>query len=183
MKLPRVYQIPRYPEGSDLKSYLDGLARHMENMYFNLAKQADSMLFVDNDLGRVIRSEVIQIRDGTNANTLEVEKVNVYNGKSVGAVDNIAKGATTSGYTLDAVGVNLFLNDSLFNTPFVFCISNNLYFNSTGTYCGCIVINSSVPDPGAFSLGMYDINGNAIDLTAAVQTGSLWVQYTIVTDG
>jgi len=182
-KLPRIYNIPLYPEGSDLKGYLDGLARHMENMYFNLAKQADLMVQADGDLGRVIRNEILIIMDGTNANTLKIQKYNIWNGKDAATVDNVAKGATTSGYTLNGVGTDLKLADSLFNAPFVACLAENLYFNSTGVYYTFVGINESVPTPGDFVMSFYDISGAAVDLTAAVQTGSLWVKYTILTDG
>lgn len=55
-------------------------------------------------VGRNLRQIRVLIEDGTNASTIKVTATSLFNGDAISATDNVAKGATTGDFSLDAAG-------------------------------------------------------------------------------
>lgn len=66
--------------------------------------QATPNAIIGDSSGRVLRQVQLTIDDGTNANTLKCTVASLWNGDTIGVTDNVAKGATTGDFTLDANG-------------------------------------------------------------------------------
>lgn len=58
----------------------------------------------DGTAGRILREIFVKIEDGTNAETLKCTVTSYWNGDPISATDNIAKGATTGHFILNAAG-------------------------------------------------------------------------------
>lgn len=65
---------------------------------------ADATAILGDASGRQLRQIQITIEDGTNANTLKITVVSLFDGDAIATTDNVAKGATTGNFTLDAAG-------------------------------------------------------------------------------
>lgn len=69
-------------------------------------------LLGDATTGRILKQAQITIDNGTNANTLKCTVASIWNGDAIGETDNVAKGATTGNFTLDAAGEYLIIEAS-----------------------------------------------------------------------
>ncbi|MBA7647193.1 hypothetical protein ES703_54963 [subsurface metagenome] len=135
-------------------------------------------LLVDGVAGRRLRKFLFRIDDGTNADTIKCNAVNYFNSTTITPVDNIGKGATVSGFTLDADGKELRVEAAILegNCLYAHCA---LYRNYNGT-----IIN-----PGVIS-NVNDIKiiisseeaGTILDMTTWVQTGKIDLTITYITD-
>jgi len=68
-----------------------------------------SAILGDATEGRLLRQVQLTIDNGTNANTLKCTVASLWNGDAIGTTDNVAKGATTGNFTLDAAGEYLII--------------------------------------------------------------------------
>lgn len=131
----------------------------------------------DATAGRVIRFARLIIQDGTNANTLKCDLLSTWNGDTITIVDNIAKGATTSGWTLNAGGTVLTIEAS------------GLTGNAVAVL-GTFRSNSSGDDTlqADFTVASNDIllslfqDGSEQDLTVLTDTGAMSFNIIYVTD-
>lgn len=64
-------------------------------------------LLGDGTAGRTIRQLLLNVIPGTDPNTLKCNTANKFNHTAVSPVDNVAKGATTGGFSLNADGTYL----------------------------------------------------------------------------
>ena len=95
-------------------------------------------LLSDGTAGRVLRMGRLTIADGTNPNTIKCTFTNEHNATAIAVTDNIAKGATTGSFTLDAGGTVLTFFDNVLGCHgfVVSGIANNIYtagVNKSGT--------------------------------------------------
>lgn len=91
-------------------------------------------LKTDGTAGRVLRVSEITIEDGTAADTLKCTVASIWNGDAIATTDNIAKGATTGNFTLDAGGTALTVDTTATVTAL-----GLKSFNSAGPFLDCDV--------------------------------------------
>ena len=123
----------------------------------------------DATAGRTLRGSRIQIKNGSNAATLKCTVDSRWNGESIAEVDNIAKGATTGGFTLNAGGDTLIIEAAGLtgNVVYAFCI---LQYNVSGTDLTIEAI-AYIND---IKLGAYNSKtGAVLDMTILVDTGQM----------
>ena len=115
--------------------------------------------------GRVLRISILEIYDGTNANTLKCELKNSFNGDTIAQTDNVAKNATTGDFTLDATGQFLKIENSGLSGT-VLGVSGINFVNVTGI----TAINPLVLQIGGdIQLQVHtDQSGTRLDLTTIV---------------
>ena len=107
--------------------------------------------------------QYLLIENGTNANTIKCTTVNEYNHSAISAVDNIAKGATTSGYTLSADGTELTIENSILEGTVVGVSVAYISF-ATGEWDG--YSSSGIQAGGDIFLKLFN-DGAWVDWTAA----------------
>jgi len=153
MKIPTSTNIPWKPDDAAIKAkggyilnekqveYLKQLVKALISMYSDIANVVNNnrtdydalathALLGDGTAGRALRMGRLTIADGTNPSTLKCTLVSEWNGDAIAATDNIAKGATTGDFTLNAAGTILTveLGDVLGCMGFVGSgIVNNVY--------------------------------------------------------
>jgi hypothetical protein len=113
-----------------------------------------------------LRQIEIQIADGTAVNTLQCNAINLWNGDTIAAVDNIAKNSTTSGWTLNAGGTQLKIEKSVLSGNVVMA-HGTLAADTSGLGDATLYCKASANDI------VIDIEtaGVAQDLTARVDIG------------
>jgi|TARA_R100001530_G_scaffold101375_1_gene70497 hypothetical protein len=141
---------------------------------------ADLSLAVDGTTGRILRTFAVIIRDGTNASTLKVSTSSQFNGDTISVVDNVAKSATTSGFTLNAGGTQLTIEASIMSGDTLAVLGNYIGLNDTGT-----VITTDVQViSNDIQIGFRDASaGTQLDSTSIIDTSkSLNVFISYITD-
>ncbi len=122
-----------------------------------------------------VRQSLLVINNGTVAATINPNVSSMYFGDTIGATDNVAKGATTGNFTLSADGSDLrILTTGLIGIPIAFVsavvVKNasatdmSLYIAVAATYLRIVAYNSTA--------------GTALDLTTLVDTGQIQVLMT-----
>uniref|UniRef100_A0A6M3JRF0 Putative tail protein n=1 Tax=viral metagenome TaxID=1070528 RepID=A0A6M3JRF0_9ZZZZ len=120
----------------------------------------------DGTNGRVLRSILLQIYDGTNANTVKAATGIIWNGDSIGLTDNISKGATTGDFTLSADGSTLTIEASGLTGNCIAVLGADNSYNSSNSTIETIQYDMVSND---IRLIFYTDNaGNVLDLTAAL---------------
>ncbi|KKL10861.1 hypothetical protein LCGC14_2551580, partial [marine sediment metagenome] len=132
----------------------------------------------DGTAGRVIRVALLEILDGTNANTLKCILTSIWNGDAIGNTDNIAKGATTGGYLFSANGEVLTIEASAISGNTLFCIAT-LTYNASGVVC--LVDVDIVANDIELKL-RHATNGATQDITSLVDAGLFHVVLFYETD-
>uniref|UniRef100_A0A6H1ZKS8 Uncharacterized protein n=1 Tax=viral metagenome TaxID=1070528 RepID=A0A6H1ZKS8_9ZZZZ len=123
--MPRDVKTKRYAEqtrfvGSDYATKIDtptldnfvsmDAAGNIKDSGYDAGSFADaSAILGDATAGRRLRQVQLTIDNGTNANTLKCTVASLWSGDAIGTTDNVAKGATTGNFTLDAAGEYLII--------------------------------------------------------------------------
>jgi len=128
----------------------------------------------DGTAGRVLRQSKLLIEDGTNANTIKCTLTSTWNGDVLAVVDNIAKGATTGGYTLNATGYLLTITNTIITGDAVALLFAGILVTS---YNEALTINYSMS--GGLILNFATLLGADRDLTT--YTGVCYVNLVYVT--
>ena len=131
----------------------------------------------DGTSGRVLRTMVLGIYDGTDAATLECQTVTFWNGDSDGPTDNVAKGATTGNYTLDGAGVVLTIEAAALSGNCIMAIGM-IGLNMSGVAGLTVYVYDGAND---INVEMYDENGVAQDMTTLVDTGTVKIMILYLT--
>ena len=120
----------------------------------------------------------MSILDGTVANTLRCTVGSRWNGDTVAAVDNIAKGATTGGFTLDAGGTTLRIEAAILSGNVLYAMGVP-YSNASGTDI-TVDVEPNIND--IFIQYRHATTGVAQDITAIVDGGDTHLHIMYVTD-
>ncbi|KKN70966.1 hypothetical protein LCGC14_0425680 [marine sediment metagenome] len=131
----------------------------------------------DATAGRVIRFARVVLQDGTNANTLKAQMFDTWNGDDIAEVNNIVKGATTSGWTLDAGGTILTIEASGL-TGNALAALGSIRVNASGNDTLQIELLITANDIQIF---FYD-DAAAQDMTVLLDTGPLTFNMFYITD-
>jgi hypothetical protein len=132
----------------------------------------------DGTIGRVLRVVQLEINDGTNVDTLKCTVTSVWNGDTIGATDNVAKGATTGSFTLDAGGQTLTIENGGLSGNVLMTLGA-LKHNASGADVTADV------DPVANDIEVVaraSTSSVAQDMTALVDVGLLRIQILYMTD-
>ncbi len=128
--------------------------------------------------GRVRRASYITIANGSNANTLKCTLTNRWNGDTIAETDNVAKGATTGNFTLDAGGTHLTIEAAGLSGNVVNAIANVIH-NASNT----IISNWTEVVSNDIEIQLKLITtGAAQDITVLVDTGSVLLDVLYITD-
>lgn len=116
---------------SDLDKYTQ---TEVDNLLANKSDtgHVHAYLGVDGSNNRKIRHSYLTIEDGTNANTIKCSVSNFWNGGSIATTDNIGKGNTVDGFTLDSDGKELTISN-LYLGQAVLSVMPNQSENNSGT--------------------------------------------------
>jgi len=115
-----------------------------------------------------LRQIQLTIDDGTNANTLKNTVASLYNGNTIAETDNVAKGATTGNFTLDANGQYLIV-EAAGLTGNCLMAQGTLSSNPGGTAATLDLLATS----NDIKLALRDsASGALLDLTALVDVGT-----------
>ena len=135
-------------------------------------------LLADGVAGRVFRELMITIDNGSNDQTLKCSTINRFNHTPISTVDNIAKGATTGGFTLDAQGQTLLIEAAVLEGNVVFAVPSVL-----------INYNTARALPYVFALSndiqvkiASDVGGTIKDITAFVDAGRIVIAIPYITN-
>ena len=115
----------------------------------------------------VDRTMQLKIEDGTNANTIKCTTLSLFNHSAISVVDNIAKGATTSGFTLSADGFTFKIENSILEGTVIGVGNISITWNLTTT-TGLGGLGAVVGGDVQFYFGDDD---SAEDITAVVDGG------------
>ena len=128
--------------------------------------------------GRVLRRITLKIDNGTNVNTLKCTVSNLWNGDTIAETDNIAKGATTGNFTLDAGGERLDI-EAAGLAGNVIVAWGACYLNASGA-----VLDWSVSENSNDIRVVPRVSSTAAlqDLTTLVDTGIMTLQIVYITD-
>jgi hypothetical protein len=100
----------------------------------------------DGTKSRVLRQIQLTMDDGTNANTLKCTVASLWNGDTIAVTDNVAKGATTGNFTLNAGGTELLVE-------------------AAGLSGNCVMAQGGVADnPSTTTLNGYNIKAGSNDI-------------------
>ena len=136
-------------------------------------------VLADGTSGRTMRSVYLLVQNGTNAATLKCEVINIWNGDTVASTDNIAKGATTGVFNMEADGSSVYWLDTGITGDSIYAIGN-LTNNTTGTQILITVIKKTSPAGIEFSARNVT-TGTQYDLTTLVDSGNMTVQIMYLT--
>jgi hypothetical protein len=135
-------------------------------------------LLADTTPGRVLREMLFAIDNGTNPNTLYCFSNARWNHTPIAVVDNIAKGATTGGFTLSADGTVLTITTDLLEGNVIMAIAS-IYRNVCNTIVTAVLNHSS----NTILIRLSNAASGAIlDLTALVDTGPTYLTVLYITD-
>lgn len=131
--------------------------------------------------GIVLRRSLLQIEDGTNANTIQCTLTDDANGDAIGATDNIALGATTGDYTLNAGGTQLIIENSGLSDDVIAVLSVNLFVNTTGTALLIRGTQTGADIVLEFRDTVSDGIAGGQDITSLADTGDVYLYITYIT--
>ena len=97
----------------------------------------------DGTAGLTLRQFILTIENGTVGDSLKCKTMVLWNHSSIASVNNIAKDATTSGWTLDATGKRLTIESAILEGYVRFAFAS-IYRNYITTY----IIDAEVKDLG-----------------------------------
>jgi len=131
----------------------------------------------DGTAGRVLRAVTLTIADGTNPTTVKPSTANHWNGDVISAEDNLSKGGSTTSFSLSANGGVLTILNAAISGTAIAVLSADIGRNQSGT-AASIVRSPS----GGVELTFYNASSGAlIDLTTAVDSGTITVNVTYLT--
>jgi hypothetical protein len=134
------------------------------------------LLSGDATAARVLRRSYLQIENGTNVSTIKCTLSSEWNGDSDGPTDNVAKGATTGNYTLDAGGTSLIVEAAALAGDVVMA-QGSVGYNATGS-----AISARVTDASNDIIVWISNTAGWTDMTVLVDTGIIGVQILYLTD-
>ncbi len=131
----------------------------------------------DATAGRVLRQVYFTIANGTNASTLKCTLNSIWNGDTIGETDNVAKGATTGNFTLNAGGTELIVEAAGLSGNCLFVIAS-LRSNASGV----AMYSGSFANANDILVQLNDITtGAQQDMTILVDTGTIDVHLLYLT--
>jgi hypothetical protein len=133
----------------------------------------------DGTAGRVLRTMVLGIYDGTDAATLECQTITFWNGDADGPTDNVAKGATTGNYTLDGAGVVLTIEAAALAGNCIMAFGM-IGLNITGAAGLTAYVHNGAND---IKIEIYNESGIAQDITTLVDSGTIKIMILYLTAG
>lgn len=123
---------------------------------------------------RILKSSIITIEDGTNANTIKVTMTSEDNGDAFSAVDNIGKGDTVSNVTLNAGGYKLTIGTA--------ALTGNCKFAIGSIYRGDNLNVNAKPESNDLVFDLRDATSD-LDATAEVDAnGTFFIDVLYATD-
>ncbi len=129
--------------------------------------QLGSAIQADGLLGRTLRHSYLDITDGS-VTGIGVQLVSRWNGNSAGPVVNIEKGGSSGGFSLDASGGVVTIDDTNISGDAV-TVMTNISINGTSV---AVVVQPSISS-GDIVLSFTSLLGVAVDLSLLVNTGNL----------
>lgn len=117
----------------DFKGTLTGTGKFTADETATLLSKAPKTGVIGGDgiAGEKLKSLRLTIEDGTSANTIKCTVVSAYNGDVIGATDNVAKGATTGNFTLNAGGTELRIEAAGLTGNVVGVLSRSIDYNDS----------------------------------------------------
>lgn len=129
--------------------------------------------------GRVERTMELYILDGSIADTINVQTLNVWNGDTIAAQDNLAKQGDETNFALDAGGFTLTIKAAGLTGNAVAIVAHSITGSTTGAIYNCMAI---VADNNIHIFLSDATDGTQIDLTAAVDLGLFTITLSYRTD-
>jgi hypothetical protein len=131
----------------------------------------------DATAGRVLRAIFVNIRDGTNANTLKVDTTNKFNGDIIAQTDNIAKGSTVGHFSLSSNGKELRIENSGLSGN-VYCPMASMNANFTGIP---LDVQAKAIGYGIRMKFMHSDTGASQDITVLVDSDNIYPEVLYLT--
>jgi hypothetical protein len=132
----------------------------------------------DGTAGRTLRTVYLVISNGTNASTLLVSCVGIWNGDNNAPENNLGKGGNGTAFALDAGGVTLTLKNAGISGDAVAVLSSSMRYNLSGTVLSVIAIKTA----SGIDIGVTNAStGVDLDLTTLVDTGLMQIYITYLT--
>ncbi len=142
-------------------------------------KDLDSLLPFKGDgtPGRVLRNSYITLKDATTAGKLKVSLTSTWNGNTIAEVDDLTKGATSGGFSLNAAGT-LVTIESVPPTTCVAVLAAWIQSNASGVALSA----DAVAFADDLCVAVHN-NGTGVlqDLTTLVDTGDITIRLTYLT--
>ena len=159
-----------YEDGSGNLTFKDAVAG--TKILSDVINQIDG----DGTVGRVLRRIRLNIEDGTNANTIKCNVIDIWNGDTIAVTDNIVKNGTTGDFTLSANG-NLLKIESTGLTGNAIMSFGTPYFIFSSAFVTVYSLEGDIIN------SFYNLStGALVDLTALVDTGAVGVDVLYMTD-
>jgi len=120
----------------------------------------------------VYKIVAITIDDGSDASTISVSVASMYAGSTISSEDNLAKGGSTTNFTLSADGNDLTVSASGLGSGQVLGVTPVIAKNASGT---ALTVTTGAA-AGALGISFWDATaGTVADLTSLVDTGAITV--------
>ena len=133
----------------------------------------------DGTAGRKLRQVQLLLENGTNAATLKCTVSSLWNGDAIGVTDNVAKGATTGHFTLNAAGSQLDIEAAGLSGNCLMA-QGSIAWNAGGTD-----LCANIYDSGANDIRIIITNSTtavSLDMTTLVDTGTMAFNILYITD-
>lgn len=132
----------------------------------------------DGTKGRKLRVIQVIIANGSNASTLKCTVVDKWNGDTIAETDNVAKGATTGNFTLDATGQNLKIEAAGLSGNVLMALGV-IHLNESGVALNVSIVAIS---NDIQMTARHTTTGAAQDMTVLVDTGTFSLNILYITD-
>jgi len=135
-------------------------------------------LLGDATAGRVLRGSYVRLDDGSVGDSLKCTLVALWNGDAIAETDNVAKGATTGHFKLNATGTQLIILNTGLTGGLLFVVAN-IIINATAQ--ALLTFPGTHVDGIRLELqGISD--GTSKDMTGLVDVADVYVQLLYITD-
>jgi len=135
-------------------------------------------LLVDGTRGRYLRFVSLRLRNGTQDQTIKCTLTDLWNGTDIPETDNVGKGLTVNGFTLDAPGYPLRVENASLEGR-VLAVLGNIAKNQSDTFL-TLTIDATGADIYIYPRHASDATPQ--DFTALVDQGTISMFIAYITD-
>ncbi|MFC1567328.1 hypothetical protein ACFL3R_00640 [Thermodesulfobacteriota bacterium] len=159
------------------KVTLTGVSESLKAGFEKVNTIIDSLISGDGTAGRLLRVSRLTIEDATQASKIKCTLASIFNGDTIAAEDNLAKGGDTGSFNLDATGSQVHIESGGITGSATHVLMALIVDNGSGNviYCKPSVVTSGI------TLEFQLNDSTAYDLTSAVDTGTIVIDIIYLT--
>lgn len=148
------------------------------NAGFTKVNTAIGYILAGDGTSRAFRVISVAIKDATQASKIKTSATSVFNGDAITEENNLAKSGDTGNFNLNADGNALHIESGALTGNATHILMCQIYHNAAG---GLFYVSGTVVSNG-ITLTFTHNDGTALDLTAAVDIGEIYLNVIYLTD-